>query len=41
MGGFSSELRKLDEALRTLAAYVARMRRQTGSRAAPEHRTLH
>ena len=41
MGGFGSELRKLDEALRTLAAYVARMRRQTSSRAVPESRTLH
>lgn len=41
MGGFASELRKLDEALRTLAAYVARMRRQTAERAVPEQRTLH
>ncbi len=41
MGGFASELRKLDEALRTLAAYVARMRRQTAERAAPAQRTLH
>ncbi len=30
MGGFVSELRKLDETLETLAAYVSRMRTQTG-----------
>ena len=41
MGGFASELRKLDEALRTLAAFVARMRRQTANPAVPQRRTLH
>jgi len=30
MGGFVSELRKLDETLETLAAYVTRLRTQTG-----------
>ena len=30
MGGFVSELRKLDETLETLAAYVSRLRTQTG-----------
>ena len=30
MSGFMSELRKLDESLDTLAAYVSRMRSQTG-----------
>jgi hypothetical protein len=41
MGGFASELRKLDEALRTLAAYVARMRTQTAEPQQSERRTLH
>jgi len=41
MGGFASELRKLDEALRTLAAYVARMRTQTAEPGTSERRTLH
>jgi hypothetical protein len=41
MGGFASELRKLDEALRTLATYVARMRRQTGDPVIPDRRTIH
>lgn len=41
MGGFASELRKLDEALRTLATYVARMRKQTADRVVPESRTIH
>ena len=31
MTGFAGELRKLEEALRTLDAYVARMRTQTAS----------
>jgi hypothetical protein len=38
IGGFSDELRKLDEALRTLSAYVRRM----GSRAdPPSSKTVH
>ena len=32
MTGFLSELRKLDEALETLAAYVSRLRRETARR---------
>ena len=32
MGGFGTELRKLDEVLEVLAAYVRRMRRSTGDR---------
>ncbi len=31
MAGFAGELRKLEEALRILDAYLARMRTQTGS----------
>ena len=38
MTGFAEELRKLEEALRTLDAYVTRMRSQTD---VPEHHRLH
>jgi hypothetical protein len=38
MRGFAGELRKLDEALRTLNAYVTRMRTRS---APPSSRTLH
>jgi hypothetical protein len=37
LGGFVDELRKLDEALGTLAAYVSRL----GQRSAPRARRLH
>ncbi len=36
MGGFVDELKKLDEALEALAAYVARMRRPSGAVEEPE-----
>lgn len=39
LGAFSDEMRKLDEALRVLAAYVQRMRTKTSAPARP--RTVH
>lgn len=40
MSDFGQELRKLDEALEILAAYVTRLRSQTGD-SVPAKRTLH